>query len=174
MKSLAMILATGLFFSFNAMAEKLRMTCITTQPTTTYQIYERDEDYKLIIFHHHGVKYMPIYTGTITPNDLDFLQAQASKLQKLGYRSEVFFKKSECDVKGVLWTCYKKDTVMVGGLKADGVSFMMNKKKTIFAEQYEWTTIETYMSFGEKKGAVMTSIDMRYSYSDGDCVQEDI
>lgn len=172
MKLLIAAFVMGLSFSKGVAAEQLRMTCMTSEPTTTYLIYEREEDYKIVIFHHHGVKFMPIHTGTITPNDIGFLKNRAEKLQKMGYRAEVFFKKSECKNDGVLWTCYKRDTVMVGDLKADGVSFMMHKKKTIFAGQYEWISIETFMSFGEREGSMTTSIDMRYSYSERECVDQ--
>lgn len=159
-------LAFGLVLVFPTLASaaKIRMLCITEFPTTSYQITEEAEEFVLLTYHHNGTKYLPLYSGTITPNDLPMLAQRAEQLQKMGSVSYISFKKSECSNKGIYWKCSRKSPVKVGQLDVERVFFMMGKMEKKY-EDYEWETVETYLSL-KVDGK---DLPINYSFMRADC-----
>lgn len=138
----------GLFlFSAAAYASTPVFTCITYHPTTTFQIMDEGEDYNLRIYHHNGVEYLPLHTGTITPNDLTYLAQKADLFKKMGPYSEVRFAKKDCERAGVKWTCWGKGPTKIGGLDVGNVSLQTARKNTVYDEVYEWDNVVVNLGF---------------------------
>ncbi|MFP5386196.1 MAG: hypothetical protein ACLGHN_08965 [Bacteriovoracia bacterium] len=74
------LIALGLSLSVSAM----EVICVTEFPTTSVVGDVEGDEFVVNIIHHNGMKYMPIYTGMTTPNDLATLAEKANDFAKLG------------------------------------------------------------------------------------------
>lgn len=156
----------SLLISLPAMAEEeVRVSCVTEFPTTTYQILEDEEQFHLVVLHHNGTKYLPLFSGTITPNDIPMLQERAEQMQKMGTYNKIPFKKEECKNKGLYWRCAAERKIQLGELEVDRVIFWMSKMEVKYDDEFEWSSTETLLSL--KMGS--KHLDMRYSYFGNDC-----
>lgn len=114
MKSLLFFLT--FISSFIANAAVLNLGCVTEIPTTSMiaETYNGVVDFQLI--HHNGVKFMPIYNGVVTPNDLGTLSDRASLLADLGDYLQFKMPSEVCQVNGVLFNCFgSSPKEMIGG-----------------------------------------------------------
>lgn len=100
------LLLTFVLFSSSLFADELNMGCVTEIPTTTMIAQTKDGVVNFQLIHHNGVKYMPIHSGVITPNDLGTLSDRASILADLGDNLEFTMPASACQVDGVLFKCF--------------------------------------------------------------------
>ncbi len=143
---LLIVLIVLLGFQSQANAKEILFTCVTEFPTTSYQLEKKDGAYELLVVHHNGTKYMPIFSGDITPNDLPYLTKLAEELPKMGEVARIPFKEDECKQSGNLWNCYGKNPTRVGGLDVQRVSLQMGQFKKDY-EGYKWETTKTSLSF---------------------------
>lgn len=153
-----------IFLATSAYGDKILMTCMTEFPTTSYQLVEVEEGYRLTVLHHNGTKYLPLHSGVITPNDLPLLIKRAETMKKMGKLSNVLFKNEECSKKGVIWNCFSRRSAKLGELEVESVSFQMGHFKKDY-EGYKWETYLTSLSF--KAG--QENFSMSYEYSPWEC-----
>lgn len=116
MKFLTVILT--LFSAMTATASPVNMACITEYPTTTFIGQTEGDKINFRLIHHNGVKYMPIWSSVITPNDLSVLTEVASVLSDLGDELTFSMDEKNCNVDGLLINCFGSDEVQeIGGHK---------------------------------------------------------
>ena len=75
----------------------LNMKCVTEFPTTSYLAKTEGEIVTVEMIHHNGTRFMPVYSGNVTPDDIPEITKRSELLQKLGERVEVTFKKENCN-----------------------------------------------------------------------------
>lgn len=166
MKTFRKMALMGVVAFFAASAHgRILMTCMTEFPTTSYQLMETEQGYELTVLHHNGTKYLPLHSGTITPNDLPKLIQRAEELQKMGRLSKILFKKEECSVKEGIWNCFGQSPAKLGELETQKVSFQMGRFKKDY-EGYAWETILTSLSFRFSREE---SFSMTYEYYPWEC-----
>jgi hypothetical protein len=159
-----LIAATLLTLSINAHAEvKTRLTCVTSEPTTSYVILEDEKGYELQALQHNGVGYMPIHDGTITSNDLAYIAKNAEVLKKLGARMKVRFEKSECKVGEREWICSNRKTATIGEQTVQGVWFKVSPRR-IITRLIDYTTYRA--DFSILKDGTGYSSPMNYDIDD--------
>lgn len=73
-----------LMFAITAKAEPFDLVCVTEFPSTSHIAEVKDGQLKVRVIHHNGTKYMPAYTGVMTPNDLPKVTRATEILPKLG------------------------------------------------------------------------------------------
>ncbi|MDG0815873.1 hypothetical protein [Bdellovibrio svalbardensis] len=95
MKRLA--IATILFLaSFAQAEEKMDLLCMTEFPSTSFVVRDIEDTTVLEVFHHNGTKYMPIFDGVATPNDVAILSEKAQILSSLGEYMRFEWPRDKC------------------------------------------------------------------------------
>lgn len=114
-------LTLGLVFASSAFAnnkfqESFRMLCVTEFPTTSIIAEKVGTELVVQVIHHHGMKFMPLHSGIITPNDLSTLAKKADDFGKIGDRYEFRWDMKKCErTDNELFSCHGgKDTVIEG------------------------------------------------------------
>lgn len=120
--------------------------CYTEPLTTSFVAEDLGEEYQLTVLHHNGVKYMPIHSGIITPNDLAYLKAQGEVLTKLGDRFSLKFKKKNCKTYGEWrFSCFTREQVKIGNLEVQSAHLSTSTNlQQIF--DYEFREVEVHLS----------------------------
>ena len=120
--------------------------CYTEPLTTTFVAEDLGEDYQLTVLHHNGVKYMPIHSGIITPNDLPYLKSQGEVLTKLGDRFTLKFKKENCKTYGEWrFSCFTREVSKIGNLEVQSAHLSTSTNvQQIF--DYEFREVEVHLS----------------------------
>lgn len=65
-------------------AKPIVMACVTEFPSTSFDIETAGDKLNIQIINHNGPRYMPIYEGLITLEDLASLKESADVMQRLG------------------------------------------------------------------------------------------
>lgn len=98
----------------------LNLGCVTESPTTSLIMQTQSGVVQFDLIHHSGVKYMPIHSGVITPNDLGILSDRASLLADLGDHLIFTMPAESCKVEGALFNCFGSQPVIeMGGHKVN-------------------------------------------------------
>jgi hypothetical protein len=106
------------FFSFSVFAVDLNLACMTETPTTTLVVQTKNGIVQFDLYHHFGVKYMPIHSGVITPNDLGTLSDRASLLADLGDHLTFTIPSDSCQMDGMIFNCFgSQPASTIGGHK---------------------------------------------------------
>lgn len=74
------LIALGVSLSVSAM----EVICVTEFPTTSVYGETQEDEFVVHVIHHNGMRFMPIYTGMVTPHDLATLAKKAEEFSKLG------------------------------------------------------------------------------------------
>lgn len=74
----------------------MQLSCITEFPTTSVVSEIEGDEFVVHVFHHNGVRYMPLYTGIITPNDLPNMAAKAEMFASIGDHYVLRWDLSKC------------------------------------------------------------------------------
>jgi hypothetical protein len=100
-------------------AGEIKLTCVTTDfPTTSFVVETVGEEVHAHVIHHNGMKFMPIWSSIVVPNDLPMLSTKASELAKLGERYTVRFAKSSCTKTGdKMFNCFNGIQTDHNGIK---------------------------------------------------------
>jgi len=65
-------------------ASGIELTCITDFPTTSFIVKQADDGFLYArVIQHNSSKYMPIFNGIVTPNDISYLATKAERMQKM-------------------------------------------------------------------------------------------
>lgn len=159
-----------LFLSASAFAEitPFRMICMTEFPTTS--IVAETEGHELIVrvVHHNGMKFMPLHTGIMTPNDLNHFAQKASLFAKLGDHYEFRWGTSKCTRQDQdLFTCDLGKETVINGTKVYPFS-VFTKRVTIESQVGKYENLEIGFMIDIEKSS--QSFSMRYDKSE--CFQE--
>ncbi|MBY0415327.1 MAG: hypothetical protein K2Q18_14240 [Bdellovibrionales bacterium] len=105
MKTLLILLTFAL--SSNVFATPVNLACVTEYPTTSFVAFTEENSVIFKFIHHNGVKYMPIWSSVITPNDLSTLNDVASVLTELGDMLVFNMPEKNCSpMEGMLLNCF--------------------------------------------------------------------
>lgn len=112
----------AILFSFFVIADSfavdLNLGCMTETPTTTLIVQTKNGIVQFDLYHHFGVKYMPIHNGVITPNDLGTLSDRASLLADLGDHLTFTMPAEACQMDGMIFNCFgSQPAIEIGGHK---------------------------------------------------------
>ncbi|WP_374029991.1 hypothetical protein [Bdellovibrio bacteriovorus] len=133
------ILATLLFSLDSFASGKMEMACITEYPTTSFLIREVNSTVIVEVFHHNGPKYMPIFDGVATPNDVSLLAQKASVLTSLPTILRFEWPRSKCAIQnGLIMNCLGSTEAQdINGHKVKAWSFHSSETvDTSFAGKY--------------------------------------
>lgn len=144
---------------------EVRMVCATPPLTTTYLLMETEDHFELTGINHNGVKYMPIHFGHVTMADLNYLAKKGEILNAMGNRFEINFLKSECKVSAEGWACYSSRKMRIGDLQSDGVSFVLDTRRTI-TKHVDYTNYRATLSVTYEREGFSSPMD----YDPRDCV----
>lgn len=137
-----------------------------TRPLTTSFVFESVEDLNQItVYHHNGVEFMPIHSGTITPYDLKRLKEQGEILQKLGTQLSFRFDPENCKDYGDLRiSCFTKVNETINGIEVKSAFLTTSTVKTqIFNSKFDELKVHLSLGIGN------TSYDIPMTYQKTDC-----
>jgi hypothetical protein len=102
------VTTTVLSFLFSSLtfAAPINMACMTEYPTTTFVARTIGNNITFDLIHHNGVKWMPIWSNVVVPNDLPVLNDTGLTLGELGSRLEFTMPESSCQADGQLINCF--------------------------------------------------------------------
>jgi hypothetical protein len=126
--------------------DRLRLSCSTQPGTTTYQIFEDDQHYYLVIFHHFGVEYMPIHNGVVTPNFLSQLQKRSEALKLMGESNRVKIDKDNCQFKQQRWSCMQEGPIRLNQLLVKTLYFNTYHMEQTMNQSYTWFSTDVSLS----------------------------
>jgi hypothetical protein len=135
MKSFAIVMVM-VFFSAQTFAAPaktsatdVKLTCVTTDfPTTSFVVETVGNEVLAHVIHHNGMKFMPIWSAIVVPNDIPMLSSKASELAKLGDRYTVRFARSSCQVTGEkMFNCFNGTEVHHNGIKLQATALHTEK-----------------------------------------------
>lgn len=156
------------FWSFSFLtsfaAQASGWQCFTTPTTSSISGLESKDSLDIAIIHHNGVRYMPIHSGVITPNDIDYLKSRGEVLKKLGDEIHLSFPLSNCKSYGD-WkmSCYSRTPTKIGELKIDSAS-LISSTSTRELLGYQFHQIE--MNLSVRVGRFNYDIPLEYQASD--------
>lgn len=157
------------FFSIDIAKAAIDMACMTEIPTTTFIAQTEKDILKIELIHHNGVKFMPIYNGVITPNDLGTLQDKASLLAYLGDHLKFEIPLSKCQkMSDYLFNCFGSvPAVDINGHQVSiwSVYTAFNNEKSFAGEYNYYQTSISLDIDGE-------SINIPMKYGESECVKE--
>ena len=154
-------------FSKNVL-DPIFFPCRTQPATSTYQMTETKDGYRLDLVHHNGVEYIPVHLGMATYASLSKIESRAKELMKMGSFVQIYFQKDDCSHKNLSWKCYSKRPLQVGELKAEGVSFKTFDKSTQ-VEDYEFQNVDVHLSFRQRKNHIQYDLTSSFVFAKEDC-----
>lgn len=157
-----------LLLTFPLSAFALRLTCVTEYPTTSVVGEEEGDMFTVHVFHHNGMKYMPISTGMNTPNDIPYLQEKAESFAKIGDHYVFQWKLEKCKrVDQELMYCSGGEETEIEGVKVRPWSLWTKRIKSEF-DLGSFSQIEVSFNLA------IESKDWHFSmiYQDTECSQE--
>ena len=120
-RSLSLFAVSLAFVSTSVLAaakfqSSFRMVCVTEFPTTSIVAEKVADEMVVQVFHHNGMKFMPLHSGIITPNDLPVMEQKAKEFAKIGDHYEFRWDVSKCErMDNEIFSCHGgKDTVING------------------------------------------------------------
>lgn len=169
MKLVAMMLGVGT--SFCALAKPIDLACMTRPyPSTTFSVQEKGSKVIVDVIVEHGVEYMPVWRGLVTPADLAKVKEAATILPKLGSQFSVSWDVAGCKSDGdQLFECGSKgEDVVINGMK-------VHPWALIATDVMETTASGIFVS---KSIILRMDIDgkslmVSMNYRDGECVRLD-
>lgn len=101
----------SLLFTTNLLAKSINMACVTELPTTSLVALTEGDNLKIRLIHHNGVKYMPVWSNIITPNDIPTITETANILSELGDTMEFNIPVKVCEVDELMMNCFGKSEI---------------------------------------------------------------
>lgn len=148
----------------------VELICATEQLSTTFYIKNEGENLRVEVIHHNGVKYMPIWDGLITPEDMKIVADAAEVLPKLGPDIVFSWKTKACKATNdLMFDCIgEAEEFEVNGLKVQpwGLSVYEINHKTRYGTYFQRNVVLN-MKIAEK--------DYRISmyYGENECARPD-
>jgi hypothetical protein len=121
---LSLLLSASAF----AAPKKLNFSCMTSMPTTTFELRTVGDKVVLKTIHHNGVAFMPIHEGIVVPHDFSYLQSVSEHLTVMGDENEFRFPISKCEVYGKgLMSCHGGERKVFGEYEMDALELHTSK-----------------------------------------------
>lgn len=138
MKLLTALLS--LIVSAGASAAPMNMACVTEHPTTSFVGVTENDTITFHLIHHNGVKYMPVWSNVLTPNDLPVIQEAANVLSELGNHLTFTMPEKSCEVDGFMINCFgTQPAQVINGHKVSLWSvYTKFDTETSFAGEYNY------------------------------------
>ena len=161
-----------LLFSSVTMAsqEPIQLRCMTGMPTTSFVVYTQDDSVKMNLIHHNGPRYMPIFTGTVTPSDFDYLQDKAALLTQIPENITVEWKRSDCKVGDAgIYECTRGGILQLGSLKISSPAFYTSRttRRSLSATVEEMNVKFSFIVYSGSFGYIH---DIKMNYNLNDCL----
>lgn len=141
--------------------EPIHLTCVTEFPTTSFLIEQKGEEVVARVIHHNGMKYQPLWSSTITPNDLSMLEERASVMNKLSTDMSFRWPRKNCVKHGEFrFECFgTSDVQTINGLKVEPYALYTSLvSHDNLAGKYE--ELKVYMSYDiNGKGGFSTEMN---------------
>lgn len=124
-----LIVMISAFATFNALAEaQINRVCVTDFPTTSVAAQTNNDEVVVRVIHHNGFKYMPLYTGIITPNGIQALSEKADLFEKLGDQYEFRWDLKDCVIKNKeIYHCDFGKPAVINGISVKPFSMWTKK-----------------------------------------------
>ena len=122
-----------LLISVSAHAEiaPFRLICMTEFPTTSIAVQTEGDEVIARVIHHNGMKYMPLHSGIMTPNDLTHFADKAKVFAKLGDHYEFRWGRSKCERQDQdLFSCELGKDTEINGTKVNPFSIYSRRLTT--------------------------------------------
>lgn len=160
------------FFSSITLAAELpvQLRCITPLPTTSFIVDTQNDKVRMSLVHHNGSKYMPIFTGTITPSDFPYLQDKAALLTRIPENITVEWNRSDCKTgEAGIFECTRGGDLQLGDLKVSSPAFLTSRstRRTV-GMTVERVSVK--FSFIVYNGSFGYFHDIQMDYNLDDCV----
>jgi hypothetical protein len=152
----------------SASASALTVACVTEWPTTSVYGFTEGDEFVVKVFHHNGEKYLPLYTGIITPNDLPQLQRKAELFTKLGRLYEFRYDLKDCTrVSDDIVSCIRGKETEINGIRFRPFAMYTKRINTEYdLGSYEQIEVAFLLDFnGESQFFSM-------QYMKNECLQE--
>lgn len=146
-----------LHIPFIALAtDRMDMTCVTEFPTTTFILRDDGKELHTQVIHHNGAKYMPIFDGLATPQDLGILHERANVLTDLPTNLTFTWPLDKCSV---------QDEMIQSCFGATAIQEYNGHKVNAWSLSTSWLTEKTpYGKFNSRKVNLNIDVDGK-SYS---------
>lgn len=157
-----LIVATiALLHTPSALAAPFELYCVTEIPSTSFLIKEHDGKLEARVIHHSGAKYAVMFSGMITPMDLETLKPRAKTTEKLPADATFFWPLENCKFhENMRFECFgTNDVKTIGGVKLEPFSLdsaIMDHDN--IAGKYR----ELEISFGVRVDGADTTVSMQY------------
>ena len=139
------IVLLSLVASSSLLAAPVNMACVTEYPTTSFVAFSEGGDLNIRLIHHNGVKFMPIWSSIITPNDLPVITETASILSELGNELNFTIPAKACGVDGMMMNCFgRSEEQVINGHKVNlwSVYTKLENEKSFAGEyNYVWSSL---------------------------------
>lgn len=147
-----LIALTLLMVSVSSFA--MQLTCITAYPTTSVVSEIEGDEFVVHVYHHNGVRYMPLQTGIVTPNDLPNLAAKAELFELMGNHYALRWDLSDCKrVNEDIMSCTRGKETEINGVKLRPWGIFTKTISSHF-DVYSYEQIEVFfMMYVEDKPA---------------------
>lgn len=144
------------------------LTCVTGGfPTTSFILETKDEKTDLRVYNHNGAKYAPVYSGTVTPSDIDYIKKSGEFFTRIGDAFVIHFEKDECTIsEDKYFRCSLKNPQEISGLKIKSV-YLSTSESVDKIPDFEFTRTNVRLSLIEENPQTEYKLEM--SYYDNDC-----
>lgn len=112
-------------------ARETHFQCMTDPLTTSFVAKTEAGQVKFSMIHFNGTKYMPIYEGIVTANDLDYLKEKSQVLARMGDKVHIDFAMADCQTyKSEVVACQSDKKQKLGALTVSALGFNTRKKQS--------------------------------------------
>lgn len=131
-------------------------------PTTSFLLTQQQQQNELLVINHNGAKYAPVYSGIVTPSDVDFIKRSEAFFAKIGDRFAIPYKTENCrlDEKKYL-TCSLKQVVEISGLKIESAYFTTSESVDKIPD-FEFVRTNVRLSLREVGSSEDYKLEMSY------------
>ncbi len=145
------------------------LICITGDfPTTSFFLDETQDNIELRVINHNGAKYAPVYSGIVTPSDIDHIKKSGEFFDKIGDFFTIKFAKKDCRIEeDKFYTCVLSAESEISGTKIKSVYFSTSESVDKIPD-FEFTRKNVRLSLREHAEDIL-EYRLEMSYYGNDC-----
>lgn len=119
---------------------QIQFKCLSNPPTTSFVVETKNDVVTMTMIQSNGSRYMPIFNGTVTPNDFPFLQSEADFLTQVPDNSKFNWASANCKDNGnSVYECWRGSAITLGKLAIDSFLFYTHRmSEKVFDTQVDW------------------------------------
>lgn len=143
------------------------LKCISALPTTSFLLTEGEKSIQLRVINHNGAQFAPVYSGIVTPNDMDHVKKSGEFFNKIGDDFVINFEKNNCRLEeDKFFTCFINDESVISETKIHNIYFTTSES-TDRIPNYEFTRTNVRLSIREKKEDILDyRLEMSYYFDE--------